>query len=381
MKQTLLILAAVVFLFACKKEEDPTLFGYSSEIDVGFFNSSYLMLADGNILISTATTNKLTLLKITPTCIKVWTKQFFIDGTPNGLRLSSMLEDNGGWLYLFGTVPSNSTSDAFLFKLNSKGDSLWWNNYPNSQFNSGKVIVKSTDGNLVLAGMRANYYTNKGEFCLAKADTMGTVLWHKIYERDCLPELIDMISTSDGGYLLTGISQIPGLGFEGQYCVKVNSDGQKMWDKIYPASYVSHLKTLEASNGDIITTGRFRENGTDQIWLLKTDMNGNEKWKKTFGKAFNDEFVYSIIENDNGNLLVVGGVSSFNTDTVQAMTFVASPDGDSIRTKYFGAKDNAFALKVFKLNNTTNLLFGRMFTNGVTKIFTNHIDANGNFIP
>lgn len=89
---------------------------------------------------------------------------------------------------------------------------------------------------------------------------------------------------------------------------KTKSNGEVLWSKYYGGSgyeYIgSFLETKDRGFLIVGTTSSFGE-GNNNVYLIRTDQEGNELWSKTYGGFFN-EYGYYVKEEANGNLLIKG---------------------------------------------------------------------------
>lgn len=147
--------------------------------------------------------------------------------------------------------------------------------------------------------------------------------------------------TSDDGFIITGSTGSKGAGKSDLWLLKLNNEGNIAWEKTFGGSnHDAGACVLETSDGGFIIVGRTQSfgNGGKDIWLIKTDSEGNEEWNKTYGSKGLDEGSY-IIETNNGNYIVTGNFSpGKSTSTVGTDIFVmmVNNTGDRIWSKTFG---------------------------------------------
>ena len=150
------------------------------------------------------------------------------------------------------------------------------------------------------------------------------IQWQKTIGGSGDDNLNSIIQTTDGGFLLGGFSDsnISGeksedsKGGKDYWIVKVDGTGGILWQKTYGGSNDDFLSSiLQTSDGGFIiggvsysdVSGDKTENsqGDSDYWILKLDTSGNILWQNTIGGSEAD-LLASIVETNNGGYLVVG---------------------------------------------------------------------------
>ena len=103
--------------------------------------------------------------------------------------------------------------------------------------------------------------------------------------------------TSDGGYIVTGITESSSEGGEGIWVVKLLSNGQIEWEKSY-AGGSSAMGIQQTSDGGYLTVG----NGQGGIWILKLDSSGEIQWQKAYNGAYQP---FSFQQTEDGGYIVL----------------------------------------------------------------------------
>ncbi|OYD13836.1 hypothetical protein CH333_09875 [candidate division WOR-3 bacterium JGI_Cruoil_03_44_89] len=87
-----------------------------------------------------------------------------------------------------------------------------------------------------------------------------------------------------------------------------------LWTKIYGGTDLDVGRSVQqTSDGGYIIAGytfSFGE-GTSDVWLIKTDVNGDTLWTKTYGGEFED-YSYSVQETTDDGFIIVGQTLSLS---------------------------------------------------------------------
>jgi hypothetical protein len=137
-------------------------------------------------------------------------------------------------------------------------------------------------------------------------------IWMKnfggINDDDCFSVLV----APDGGYILAGHTASFGVGENDVWLIKTDSNGNMQWNKTYGGVLSETVQyMIKVNNGYIILarTYSFGEGDYD-LWLIKTDFNGNLIWNRTYGGPGTD-WMWSIVETNDGGYTMVGRTNSF----------------------------------------------------------------------
>jgi len=162
---------------------------------------------------------------------------------------------------------------------------------------STTVDIKQTDdGGYIIAGCYGQMNKPGGKAWLMKTDVYGEKQWEKTYGLDDYWGDRTVIQTSDGGYLFAGWKGV----------LKTDASGKKVWEKKgYPGTGQNpyYEDVIEHSNGNYYLVGG--PVGGKAI-LVKIGQSGTVKTQKKYGGNCEDDLFRSIIESNDGKLIMVG---------------------------------------------------------------------------
>jgi hypothetical protein len=212
-----------------------------------------------------------------------------LGGTWNETAYSVTQTPDGGYISV-GTTYSidgditlnHGSMDLWVQKVNSSGILQWQKCYGGSQDEFGFCIITTSDGGYLISGATCSFdgdvignHTSSAGYWdawLIKISSTGTIQWQKCYGGTGSEYANSVIQTTDGGYIFTGSCQL--------------------------------------NNGDV--TGN---HGNEDIWCVKVNSSGVLQWQKSFGGS-GDERGCQIKATSGGGFIICGWTVSFNGDVI-----------------------------------------------------------------
>ncbi len=194
-----------------------------------------------------------------------------------------------------------------------------------------------------------------------------------------------VIPINDTNYVVAGTTNVTGMNGTDVLLFQTNSTGDVMWWKNYGGTGIQSAKSLVMavdSSGYFITgyKNNFDSTGYD-IWLLKTDLNGDTLWTKTYGGS-NWEVSYSINKLPDSTYIIAGETFSFGSGLRDMYAIHIDANGDTLWTRTYGGTQNDIAkyVMVDKYNNMLLVGHTESFGAGNSDAYLVYIDINGDTI-
>ncbi|MDB5284597.1 MAG: domain containing protein [Bacteroidota bacterium] len=238
---------------------------------------------------------------------------------------------------------SNLQGDCWVVKTDSLGHKLWDKRFGGKLFENPSCIIQTNDGGYLLGartfsgiGLDISQPSRDnvafaGDFWILKMDASGIKQWDKRYGGQWEDALYSLKQLKDHGFILAGTTQSPVSGEVTQaphglndyWAVRIDSVGNKLWDKRYGGNAnqddFGYVKvTLD---GGFLFSGTAYGNasldksennlGNEQSWIIKTDSLGNRTWDKTiFTRALGDDENGYAVESADGCYVVANSTSA-----------------------------------------------------------------------
>jgi hypothetical protein len=308
-----------------------------------------------------------------------WVKTFGGSEDDSG---SSVQQTSDGGFILVGTTTSFGAGgfDVWLIKTDADGNKLWEKTFGGIRDDRGHSVQQTSDGGFILLGWTESFDAREADVWLVKTDASGNIEWDRTFGGSDRDKGSSVQQTSDGGFILVGYTESFGAGWADVWLIKTDADGNKLWEKTFGGSGLdSGSSVQQTSDGGFIlvgTTTSFGAGGFD-VWLIKTDADGNKLWEKTFGGSGRD-WGSSVQQTSDGGFIIVGYTASFGAGDVWLIKTDANGNKQWDRT--FGGSDWDEGWSVQQTSDGGFIIVGWTWSFGAgwADVWLIKTDANGN---
>lgn len=311
--------------------------------DGGYALTGYAMSDDGDGSVNNGFHDNW-IIKLNATGDIEWEKSFGFSGHDHSYDI--LQTDDGGFFFTGflditsaradgntekgNTLTSHGVGEFWGTKINEIGDLQWRGYFGGTNNDRSHAVVRADDGGFVMAGFSESDDFDISEtqgsydFWMVKVDGNGNMLWERSFGGSGIEISYDISKTNDGGYVIAGntfssdgdISN--NKGESDFWLIKVNEAGSLVWEQTYGGTQFDAAQAVvQSSDGGFFVVGNSKSSdldasfnsGENDIWVVKTDINGNLVWQKSFG-GMGIDFGFDVVENSEGDILVVGESSS-----------------------------------------------------------------------
>ena len=195
------------------------------------------------------------------------------------------------------------------------------------------IDILVADNQVLVLGFTESYGNGKSDVLLVSYSQWGNMQWYKTYGSQFIDEGTAICKTSDGNYLISGITA-NGTDYDG-YAIKINKTGDIVWEKIIDKGFDEKLFGVTEQSGAYYFAGLQDKGGNANLFLEKVGINGNEIWSKIYGGNLNDAGG-NLIAASNGNLLTMGMTYSYGFGDRDVWMFEFNQNGDSVNSMPIG---------------------------------------------
>ena len=196
-------------------------------------------------------------------------------------------------------------------------DGGWNNTFGGERMDRGFSVQQTYDGGYIVAGDTKSF-SSGGErdldIWLIKTGSDGNEEWNKTFGENESERCFSCQQTSDKGYILVGWKS---YGMEERltdvWLIKTDKYGNEHWNKTYgDTNWNGGYCVQQTQDGGYIIVGETCTSGYERsdIWLIKTDSNGNIEWDKTFG-GNKEDFGVSVQQTMDGGFIIAGNTESY----------------------------------------------------------------------
>ncbi|MBK9097380.1 MAG: T9SS type A sorting domain-containing protein [bacterium] len=242
-------------------------------------------------------------------------------------------------------------------------DTLWTKTFGGNSGDWGYSVQQTTDGGYIITGKTLTFGAGETDVWLIKTDVSGEIIWTKTYGGVSIDEGLVVQQTTDGGYIVTGMTTSFGSYNNYVWLIKTDDSGDTLWTKTYEGNYGSAVQ--QTSDGGYIITGTTSSgSGNEDALLIKTDISGNIIWIKTFGGVYTDG-ASCVQQTLDGGYIITGNTSSFGPGLYNVWLIRTNASGDTLWTKTYGGNDDYWSHSIQQTSDGGFIIAGAIFQNSI----------------
>lgn len=302
-----------------------------------------------------------------------------------GQVIRALVADEDGVL-MFGSAGASSSGGQLqgkllLLRTDLNGNLTWHKTIETGGVAEGRGMARTSDGGLILIGSQNSAGTLN--VLLVRTDHVGNVVWQREFGGMSSDGGQAVIELEQGGFLLTGTSFSFGAGNGDMYVIRTDDNGEVLWEKTFGReSLDGGTALIQLDQFHIMALG-FTESfgaGYRDQWLLSISVEGDSLWGATFGGTGYEES-QGIVRTSDGGYLLCG--HSASADPVHALHAIRLlPDGTILWQQHLGVNgvhDGGDA--VAQMPDGTFLCAGTSDSPGPDEdVYMVRLDADGNIL-
>ena len=237
-----------------------------------------------------------------------WNKVFGVIGGDEDPRAIIETSDGGYIICTDSKLNQGATDHVSVLKLDYLGNLEWSNDYGvggNNDSRTTSSIQQTFDGGYIFSVDNSIY----------KVDSNGQIEWQNNYGFNLTYDG-DIKIDNNGDYIICGEKEDQN-NFSYDIClIKINSIGNEIWRKYIGGPEDEYCAELHiTSDGGIILFAETEINGDEEIYVVKTDNNGNQEWDYIWG-VLGEDFSTSGLQMLNNEFILCGVLEDFGSGII-----------------------------------------------------------------
>ena len=234
----------------------------------------------------------------------LWSGEVTVSGLATNAAITTIALSNSSW-----------TGTSNMFNIEKLPSIVWNQTYGGAESDYCTSLVEVAGGGYAITGYTKSFASGYLDFWLIKTDASGNREWSKTYGTKTgqnVPRSI--VVTPDGGYAIAGSIDVDCLAISRDFwLIKTDENGNEEWRKSYGGTDLDEAHSMVVtSDGGFAIAGETRSfsSGNWDFWLVKTDEYGTLEWSKTYGAGICE----SLIETSEGGYVLAGDNILVKTD-------------------------------------------------------------------
>jgi hypothetical protein len=225
---------------------------------------------------------------------------------------AQLIEYSYGGYAVVGTTGSNQTgnTDIFIARFDQNLNCIWSNNFGGTNVEWASSITNDSNGNLMACGYTLSEGAGGYDMWIIKVNADGELVWQRTYGGPDWDFAKQIIPHPSGGFLVCGNTYSAGSGGQDGTLLHITGDGLLISQRFFGGQGNDGMNDIVGVSDGYVACGHetIDNNMKSRIWRF--DANDNLIWDRTDDANPNENRMATAISAGGGQLCVVGSVTS-----------------------------------------------------------------------
>jgi hypothetical protein len=166
-------------------------------------------------------------------------------------------------------------------KTNPAGDTQWTRTFGGANSDQAYSVRQTSDRGYVVTGNANSYGAGNSDVYLVRTDAAGTLLWTRTCGGVGLDWSMSVEQTPDSGFIVAGASGSSGAGLLDVYLIRTKATGDTLWTRTYGGAEADKGFSMQrTSDGGYVVVGLTSSYGVggEDVYFVKIDSTGDAEF-------------------------------------------------------------------------------------------------------
>jgi predicted secreted protein len=291
-----------------------------------------------------------------------WMKTFGGAGDDYGYTV--LQTTDGGYVIVGETYSFGGGTDIWVIKTDGDGNTVWDTTFGGVNTDYNPDIKQTTDDGFIITARTYSFGAGANDIWVIKLDKNGTEQWNTTYGKEFVEYNGECQQTTDGGYIIVGTtSRKDPLNFD-LWLIKIDSESNEEWNRTFqtaPQSFEFGLSVQQTHDSGYLIAGSYISYGTNtsyDIWLIKTDAQGNEQWNRIYRENSSWKGTCSIEPTSDGGYIVLANRGYYESKQVDFFLMKINQYGDEQWNRTYGGLQDDYASEAYQTSDGGYIIIG-----------------------
>ncbi len=228
------------------------------------------------------------------------------------------------------------------------------------------AMTATWDGGVCTAGRTASKGAGLEDAWLVRVDGDGQMLWNKTFGGAEIDRGRAIVELADRSLVAAGATESSGAGEFDVWVFKVSAEGELLWDRQFGGAATDWASAIVATSDGGVAVGAYTQDeseGPYDFWVLKLDGEGNLEWQQRFGGEETD-WSNAITATADDGIVVVGHTESSGAGGADFWVLKLNSQGELLWQRTFGGAKADYASAVTTTREGDLLVTGMTISQG-----------------